>query len=173
MVKSSAMHMDKMSDYIHWTLANFDLAMFFLAIVFILFHRIINRRLPESEIVYRWMALFALGCTCIYAFAMHAYFPHFAAAEIGWTSTPFEFEVAMADLAIGIIAILSFSSSFGFRAATVIATMIFLWGDAVGHINQMIINSDFMTGNAGSWFWMDVFLPFILVICILKMKEGR
>jgi len=165
--------LDKFSDYITWGLTNFDVAMFFLAMVFIVFNRVINRKLPESEIVYRWMALFALGFTSIYAFAMHAFYPQFTAEQIGWISTPFEYEVAIASLAFGVLGIVSFSASLGFRIATVIGVMIWMWGDAAGHINQMIINSNFSVGNAGSWFWMDVTLPFILLICILKMKEGK
>src|SRR5579885_484169 len=93
---------------IKWILTNFDFAMFLLAIVLILVHRLIKRDLPESEIVYRWMALFALGITSIYAFMMHAYFPQISASAIGWKPSPFEFEVAVADLAIGLLGILSF-----------------------------------------------------------------
>jgi len=165
--------LDKFSNCITWSLNNFDLAMFFLAVVFILFNRLINRRLSESEIVYRWMALFALGFTSIYAFAMHAYFPQKAAAAVGWISTPFEFEVAVANLAIGIIGIVSFGATMGFRIATVIAAMIWMWGDAAGHIAQMAINHNFTTGNAGSWFWMDVILPFILLISMLNLRAGK
>lgn len=156
-----------------YLLGNFSFVMLLIALVFVLFHKLCFRHVPESEIVYRWVAFFVLGLTGIFTFVMHAYFPEFTARSIGWVSTPFQFEVAVADLALGILGILSFNASFGFRLATVIAATIMLWGDAIGHISQMILNTDFAMGNAGSWFWMDVALPFILLICILKMYREQ
>jgi hypothetical protein len=161
------------SNFIRWIFTNFDFAMYLVAVVFIIFHRLAKRNMPESEIVYRWTALFALGFTCIYAFILHAYFPNISATAIGWKFSPFQFEVAVADLAIGLLGILSFRASFGFRVATVVAASTILWGDAVGHISQMILHSNYSPGNAGTWFWMDVAIPFILIIAVLKIKEGK
>lgn len=162
-----------LAEWINWVLSNFVLAMFILAILFILLHKAIRRTVSEAEIVYRWVALFALGFTGIYTFVMHAFYPDFTAASIGWASSPFQYEVAMADLAFGALGILSFNASYGFRLATVIGSTCWLWGDATGHIYQMIKYNNFAIGNAGSWFWMDVFIPLILIICIMRLKPKR
>lgn len=155
-------------------LSNFDLFMFDVAVVFIIFHRLIaGRRHLESEIVFRWIALFALGFTGIYAFIMHAFYPDLAATNIGWKPSPFQFEVALADLTIGVLGILSFLASYGFRLATVIASICFLWGAAAGHINQMIVTNNYALGNSGSWFWMDILIPLILLVCIIKLRPGK
>ena len=164
--------MDMPTDWIAWILSQFDLTMLFLALFFIVIHTILRiKTVSFYEIVFRWVVLFALGFTCIYTFVMHAFFPHMAAAAIGWAASPFQFEVAMADLGLGVLGILSFKASYGFRLATVIASVCFLWGDAIGHINQMIINNNFAPGNAGSWFWFDVLVPLILVVCIARLKK--
>ena len=158
-------------DCIAWILSDFSLAMFFLAVFFILLHLIMRiKTVSFYEIVYRWIAVFPLGFVGIYTFVMHAFYPEVAASAIGWAVSPFQFEVAMADLAFGVLGVLSFNASYGFRLATVIASLCMLWGDAGGHIYQMIVSQNFAPGNAGSWFWMDLVIPFILLICISRLK---
>ena len=49
----------------------------------------------------------------------------------------------MADLAIGVTAIASFWCSLPFKAAAVWASAVFLLGDAVGHVHQMLILGNF------------------------------
>ena len=161
------------TDWMEWGWKNFGLVMFILAAIFMLIHRIAIRRISEAEIIYRWVALFALGFTLIYAFVMHVFYSEMAASSIGWQPSPFQFEVAMADLAIGVLGILSFNASFSFRLATVIAATIYLWGAAAGHFYQMLRFQNFTVGNAGSWFWMDIVVPLVLIICLIKMKRSR
>lgn len=162
-----------LGNWIPLVLTNFGLTMFVLAVIFIILNRIITRGISESEIVYRWMAVFALGFTMIYAAIMHTVYPTISAQAIGWQTSPFQFEVGMADLAFGVLGILSFRASYGFRVATVLSSLIFLWGDAAGHIYQMVKNHDFAVGNAGSWFWLDVMIPIVLLICIVKLKREQ
>ena len=154
-------------------LQNFGLSLFVLAMFFVIFHRIIRKTIPFSEILYRWIALFPLGITALYAFVLHAFFPDFTAATIGWPNSPFQFEVAMANLGFGIIAILSFRADYGFRLATVIGNTCWLWGDALGHVYQIITNHNFTVGNAGSWFWLDILVPLMLILCLINLKNQR
>lgn len=157
---------------IAWSLANFGLFMFGVSIIFILFSRL-HSNAPRYEIMYKWTALFPLGMTAIYAFVMHAFFPVFSAASIGWQNSPFQYEVAMANLAIGVIALLSIRQSYGFKLATVIASACWLWGDATGHLYQIIAFHNFAVGNAGSWFYMDMLIPLLLIICIIRIQKNQ
>ena len=80
----------------------------------------------------------------------------------------------MADLAFGVLAILSFNASFGFRLATVIGNVIFLMGDAGNHIYLMLAQGNFNSGNAGTWLWMDdLILPLLMLMCINGLSENR
>ncbi len=162
-------------DYIKLILNDFGLAMLALAAFFILIHKLIVRsKVPSDEIVYRWLALFPLGMTGIYTFVIHAFYPELADKAIGWSYSPFEYEVAVADLALGVIAILSFNASYGFRLATVIANVIFLLGCAVNHINLMIMQQNYNVGNAGSWLWFnDLILPLLLLLCINGLSRQQ
>ncbi len=166
--------MDMSTDWIAWALSQFDVTMLLCALFFIVLHTIVRvKYVSFYEIIFRWLVLFSLGFTSLYTFVMHAFYPHMAAAVIGWAASPFQFEVAMADLAIGVLGVLSFRASYGFRLATVIASVCFLWGDAVGHMREMVVNNNFYPGNAGSWFWLDIFIPLILLICITHLKSKK
>ena len=59
------------------------------------------------------------------------------------------------------IGIISFWSNISFRAATIIAPAMFLWGAAGGHVYQMIEARNYAPGNAGVIFWTDIFMPII------------
>src|SRR3989338_1583909 len=142
-----------------WILNNFGLALFILAILIGIIHWISYKKTAASDIFYRWIALFPLGIAALYAFVFHTFFPDFTASLIGWPNSPFQFEVGMANLGFGIIAILSFNASYSFRVATVVGSTCWLWGDAVGHIYQMISQHHFALGSTGSWFWMDILVP--------------
>lgn len=163
-----------MNQWIVMMLMNFSFTMVVFAVFFMLLNWVATRgRVSCYEIIFRWLALFCLGFTGIYAFIFHAYYPAMAAATIGWLNSPFQFEVAVANLAFGVMGILSFRASYGFRLATVIGNAIWLWGDATGHIYQMIAFQNYTIGNAGTWFWTDVLIPLLLAISITKMRPVR
>src|SRR5271156_11089 len=113
-----------------------------------------------------WILLLPIGITGLWAGAAHVFFPATAAAHIGWQVSPFQFEVGLADLAIGVTACLAFWRDLGFKAATVCVASVFLLGDAIGHVRQMTIAGNFAPGNAGVPFYMDVICP-VFAIALL------
>lgn len=162
-----------MQGSIGFILTNLGGVLFFIALFFIFIQSMFRRNQSFYEISYSWISLLPVGITSIYAFIMHAFYPEFTAFTIGWNNSPFQYEVAIADLPLGTIAILSFKASYPFRLATVIAITIWLWGDALGHAYQLIVNRNYTTGNAGSWFWMDILLPFLLIFCLIRLKNQK
>jgi hypothetical protein len=52
----------------------------------------------------------------------------------------------MADLAIGITACISFWRDLSFKAAAVCTASIFLLGDAIGHVREMVVAGNFAPG---------------------------
>lgn len=153
-------------------LSNFSLFMFVLGLSFALLNKALTS-LPFYECFFRWVSFFALGFTGFYTFVMHVFYSQMSAATIGWATSPFQFEVGMADLSLGLLGVLSFKASYGFRLASVIAALCMLWGDAIGHVIQMIANHNFAPGNAGSWFFLDILVPLFLLIAILKLKHNK
>jgi hypothetical protein len=115
-----------------------------------------------------WILLLPIGVTGLWAGVFHVFFPAIAAAHIGWQVSPFQFEVGMADLAIGVTACLAFWRDLAFKAAAVCVASIFLLGDAVGHVREMMVAGNFAPGNAGVPFYMDVICP-LLAITLLAI----
>ena len=114
-----------------------------------------------------------VGVTGLWAAVFHLFFPGLAAADIGWEASPFQFEVGMADLAIGATACLSFWRNLDFKAAAVMASSIFLLGDAVGHVKQMLVAGNFAPGNAGVPFYSDVVLPVLMIVLLIIARRSR
>jgi hypothetical protein len=119
-----------------------------------------------------WILLLPVGVTGLWAGAFHVFLPGTAAALIGWEVSPFQFEVGMADLAIGVTACISFWRDLSFKAAAVSVASVFLLGDAVGHVRQMLMAGNFAPGNAGVPFYMDVICP-LLAIALLFAASRR
>ncbi len=161
-----------MDNLIRLTLSNFGLSMLILAFVLTFLNRLANKDLSIYEILYRWVSLLPLGMTAIYAFILHAYFPIFTAETIGWVNSPFQYEVAVANLAIGVLAILSTHRSYQFRLATVIGSTVWLWGCAIGQARQLIENNSAIIGNAGSWFYMDILIPILLIFYMVMLRKN-
>jgi hypothetical protein len=114
-----------------------------------------------------WTLLLPIGITGLWAGIAHVFFPATAAAHIGWQTSPFQFEVGMADLAIGITACLAFWRDLSFKAAAVCAASVFLLGDAIGHVRDMIVAGNFAPGNAGVPFYMDILCPVLAIILLI------
>jgi hypothetical protein len=133
-----------------------------------------RRHGSAAERYLSWILLLPIGVTGLWAGLAHIFFPATAAAHIEWQVSPFQFEVGMADFAIGVTACLAFWRDLGFKAAAVCAASIFLLGDAIGHVHQMMIAGNFAPGNAGVPFYMDVICP-VLAITLLVMaaRERR
>ena len=55
--------------------------------------------------------------------------------------------------------------SQSFRLAAAIAGIVWYWGDAVGHVRQMVVANNYAPGNAGPWFWTDVIVPLLSWCC--------
>ncbi|MBV8912931.1 MAG: hypothetical protein JOZ05_07840 [Acetobacteraceae bacterium] len=119
-----------------------------------------------------WVLLLPIGVTGLWAGIGHIAFPQVAASHIGWQVSPFQFEVGMADLAVGVTACLAYWRAWEFRAASVCAASIFLLGDAVGHVHQMITAANFAPGNAGVPFYTDVICPLLALTLLFASRHS-
>jgi len=76
-----------------------------------------------------------------------------------------------ADFAIGVTACIAFWRELAFKAAAVCAASIFLLGDAIGHVRQMMVAGNFAPGNAGVPFYMDVICPALVIIATRRSDK--
>jgi len=159
-----------MADLIPFVLRNLPLFLFVAALALAAASR---SGAPIADRLLAWILLLPIGVTGLWAAAFHLFFPEIAAADIGWDPSPFQFEVGMADLAIGATACVSFWRSLEFKAAVVIINAIFLLGDAIGHVGQMIAAGNFASGNAGVPFLGDLILPVLTLILLIIVQRSE
>lgn len=101
---------------------------------------------------------------------VHTFDAAATARKIGWLpGSPFQFEVAMANLAFGILGILCIWQRGSFWTATGIGFSVYMLGCAYGHYRQMLLG-DVAPYNAGWGIWLyDVGVPLL----ILALLYGR
>jgi len=115
----------------------------------------------------QWMLALGLGLPSLWAALSHAVFTERVAQSIGWAPSPFQKEIAGANLGIGIGAIAA--STLGPAAAWAVTFVAagFLWSAAAVHIADMVRRRNFAINNAGPIFWWDILAPLTLLIALL------
>lgn len=119
------------------------------------------------------MMFFNVGIGGLYAFAGHAFMADRVAAMIGWPAgSPFQFEVAVANLAFGLLGLMCLRFRDGFRLATAAGYAVFMLGAAAGHVREIVQKENYSEYNAGALlFAADVFIP--LTLLVLVIARGR
>jgi hypothetical protein len=115
-----------------------------------------------SERYLAWLLLLSVGVDSLWAGIFHVFFPQIASEQIGWRSSPFEFEVGVADIALGIVAIASFWCSLSFKTAIAIYAMVFYIGVTIGHMHDAVVHQNFSPDNFGVLLLLTI-LRFILL----------
>lgn len=95
-----------------------------------------------------WLLLLSIGVESTWGGFFHVFFPHIASAQIGWEPSPFEFEIGISDMALGLTAIASFWRSLSFKSAVVAIATLSYAGVLIGHVQQAMAG-DFSPDNMG------------------------
>jgi hypothetical protein len=85
------------------------------------------------------------------------------AASIGWATSPFQWEVRLANLAYGVLGVTASNFDRDYTLAAIITFSVFL-GAALGHVPSMIRDHNFAPGNTGYVFWFDILAPVLLIV---------
>jgi hypothetical protein len=138
-------------------------------------HPLSSRRVAESFLL--WSLPLNVGVNGLWAFLGHTLKAKETAEEIGWPAgNPFQTEVAVTNLAFGILGLLCARFRGRFWLATAIGQGVFLWGASAVHAREMIKARNFNPGNAGPVFFFDVLVPVVhlgLLSAYDKPETGR
>lgn len=119
------------------------------------------------------LIFYAVGFGFLWAFVFHAFVQQVAATSIGWQPSPFEWELAWAELGIAFVALLSLSRGYEFRLAVTLILAIFSFGAAAQHIQQMLCCQNYAPGNAGLILWInDIALPLLLLVLAYGARDA-
>jgi hypothetical protein len=109
--------------------------------------------------------LFALGVAGggIGNFFAHFFLSDVVARSIGWpTGSPFQLEIAFANLSLGVLGIVAVGRRDGFREATVIAATVFSLGATIVHIIDIAATGNLAPGNTLQNV-LNLFKPALLI----------
>ena len=124
------------------------------------------------EVILAYFLFINIGCTGLFSFTGHAFLADRVATSIGWpTGSPFQFEVAIANLAFGVLGILCMWIRGNFWWATGIGSAIFSLGAASGHIRDMILKQNFAIYNVGPVLFVnDILIPVVILTLLVTHK---
>src|SRR5262249_41954607 len=126
---------------------------------------------PTGTNYLSWLLLLSVGVEMIWAGIFHVLFPEIAAAAIGWQVSPFQFEIGVSDLAIGIVAVVAFRRGLAFRTAAVFYVVLFCIGVAFGHVRQALVANDYSPDNFGLLLLLTVVKIVLLPALLWKSQE--
>ncbi len=133
--------------------------------------------IDKTGIFLLYLIVMCIGVQGLFAFSGHAFEPNIIAEQIGWpTGSPFQFEIAIANLSYGVLGFLCIKFRGKFWMAVIIGNSIFLWGAAYGHFVQLA-KGDTSPYNSGVFLYAgDIVIPLIIFILMIlyfskKKKE--
>jgi uncharacterized protein DUF6790 len=151
-------------------------AFFILSLIVAVIHLLRDHRTRTTdrvaEVLLLWLLVINVGIGGLFGFIGHTVYADIAAASIGWPAgNPFQTEVAVANLAVGVLGILCYWFRDQFWLATVIGNAVWQLGDAVGHVRQIIVADNWSPNNAGSALYADVAVPVILIALLVIARR--
>jgi len=140
-------------------------------------HLVLDReprtRARTVELLLLYLLVINIGVGCLLAWYGHTFMADEIARKIGWQpGSPFQFEVALADLSWGVCGVLCIWLRQGFWTATGIGSAVFLVGCAFGHARDIITHGNLAMYNAWAVLWIgDLAVPItILVLLCLRFR---
>lgn len=120
----------------------------------------------------RYLFVFPLGLQGLWGFAGHVFFPAQSAAAIGWPDTPFQLEVGMANLGLGLASVYAAFRGFEARLAAALAGASFLIGAGLIHIKDIVAEGNFAPGNAGPIMVTDFLTPIAVLVLLFLASDA-
>lgn len=121
----------------------------------------------------RYLFLFPLGIQGLWAFLCQVFLPEATAAAIGWEPSPFQFEVGVANLGVGLASLYAAFAGFGARASIAVLAACFLGGAGVGHMIDIAQGDNLAAGNAGPILYTDFLTPIAALVLLLLVPRSE
>jgi len=165
----------------------YPVLLFFIAVAAAIAHLFVIKEKAHFRVVIKVLLLYILplniGISGILAFIAHVFNGPQTAALIGWPAhNPFQMEIGMTNLALGICGLLCIWLRKGFWLATALFGAIFSWGAAYVHILEMA-KGNYSPYNSGVFVYIgDMTIPLIYLILsviyafqyrFFKLKDAR
>lgn len=151
----------------------FSLLPLLMAGVVILLDKSTSTRERKLEVLLIFLFGLGMGGSGIAGFFAHFFLSDLVAESIGWEAgSPFQLEIAFANLAMGILGIIATSRRDGFREASVIAAATFSFGATIVHIMDILATGNLAPGNTIQNF-SNLLRPGLLIVFLIAMRRAE
>gem|GEM_PF-458015 len=121
-----------------------------------------------------WILAVNVGFAGLVGFVGHVFMADNVALLIGWMpGSPFQFEVAIANLMMGVLGFMCLWLESDVWFVTVVSTTIFGWGAAYGHVKDMTLHHNYAPGNVGIPLYADIIVPIVLIALLIAYKATK
>jgi hypothetical protein len=132
----------------------------------------VRHRAQRLEVFLLYMLAVGVAGSAIGGFFAHAFLADEVAESIGWPAgSPFQLEVAFANLALGVLAVLAMNRRDGFRDATVIAVTIVAGGATIAHVTDIVETGNLAAGNTVQNV-ANLLRPAVLIWLLLAIRRS-
>jgi len=120
------------------------------------------------EVTLLYLLVIGAGVAGLLAFVSHAFYAASTARSIGWQpGSPFQFEVAVADLSYGVLGLMCIRRRGPFWLATGVATSVFFLGCDYGHLYDALVNDNDAPNNYGLINLFEIVWPAAVLILLV------
>jgi hypothetical protein len=123
----------------------------------------------ETYLIY--LLFIYVGLMGLFTAYFHVFEPNRASASIGWAPSPFEYEVGMADLTMGVLGVLCVVFRREFWLATAIGNAVWFLGDALGHIREVMVHNNHAGNNAGIFLVFELVVPVLMLVLVFCYRH--
>lgn len=121
-----------------------------------------------GDSVMRWLLFLPGGCMFIASFVMHTVFAKKTAANIGWQTNGFQYEIGFASLGLGVAGILAGATVSAAWLPVAAAGAIFLVLAGANHVRDMAKDRNFSAGNTTILLY-DFGLPISYAVALFSL----
>ena len=90
---------------------------------------------------------------------------------IGWAPSPFQYEVGVANLGLGLACAYAAFKGFEARVAAGLVAGCFLFGAGIAHIREIVVSGNLAPGNAGPIMITDFLTPIAVGVLLFLSSE--
>jgi hypothetical protein len=129
------------------------------------------KNIVEGVLLY--LLVIAVGAGALMAGLFHVFNGPATAAMIGWPAgSPFQYEVGVADIALGLVAILCLFVRGSFWLAAIIANSAFLLLCMAGHVKSLAESGNLAAYNIGpNIIFADLIMPLVLIAWYIAYRK--
>lgn len=139
-----------------------------IAVIAIIIHLLLMKQRTAKkvmEVILLYLLVITFGLGSLISGAFHVFNGPATAKMIGWPpGSPFQYEVGVADMALGLICFLCLFIRGSFWLAAIIANSFFLLGCMIGHVRDVVVSGNLAAYNIGpNIILSDLVMPLVVI----------